>query len=92
MTNSPVGTGKGFHEMPLVLFTALAMTAGGIGVGRLVLAVLGAGGWRARPPQRRPQWWGSWPLVSPSPPLISGALPGQGRPSGVREGVPSAMR
>ena len=47
MTNNPVGAGKGFHEMPLVLFTALAMTAGGIGVGRLALAGLGVGAWGA---------------------------------------------
>jgi hypothetical protein len=40
---------KGFHELPLVLFTALAVSAGGIGAGRLVLAVAGVGGWGSTP-------------------------------------------
>ena len=47
MTNNPGGFRRKFHEMPLVLFTTLAMTAGGIGIGRLALAALGAGGWGA---------------------------------------------
>jgi hypothetical protein len=37
--------GKGFHELPLVLFTTLAVAAAGIGASRMVLALAGAGEW-----------------------------------------------
>jgi len=38
-------SGKGFHEAPLVLFTALAVAGAGIAGSRILLAVAGQGGW-----------------------------------------------
>jgi anaerobic dimethyl sulfoxide reductase subunit C (anchor subunit) len=38
-------SGKRFHELPLVLFTALAVVAAGIGASRIVLSLAGVGEW-----------------------------------------------
>jgi DMSO reductase anchor subunit len=41
--------GRGFHEAPLVLFTALAVAGAGIGASRIGLAVVGRGVWASSP-------------------------------------------
>jgi DMSO reductase anchor subunit len=41
--------GKGFHEAPLVLFSALAVAGAGIGGSRLLLAATGQGAWASSP-------------------------------------------
>ena len=46
MNSSKRASRKGFHELPLVLFTALAVVAAGIGASRIVLVLAGAGEWQ----------------------------------------------
>jgi DMSO reductase anchor subunit len=45
MSESKAPSGKAFHELPLVLFTALAVVAAGIGASRIALTLAGVGEW-----------------------------------------------
>lgn len=45
MSKPDLGSGRRFHEVPLVLFTTLAVVAAGIGASRIVLTLAGAGEW-----------------------------------------------